>query len=572
MIKLLPEDLINKIAAGEVVERPVSVVKELTENSIDAGATKIHISIEAAGTKLIQVTDNGRGMNEEDARLCLLRHATSKISSIEDLFSLRTLGFRGEALASIAAISQFTLITKPFGNLEGYRVTLGEYQKPEVHPAAAEPGTTVMVENLFYNVPARRKFLKLEATEFQHILRYLQQFCIIHPDIEITLEHNKQIIFSSQKNSLEERIQDLLGISFFESILPIEDMFPEGRIIGYIAKPIFVHASHKNQYLFVNRRPIYDYLISRSLLEAYETLIPKGYFPAYILSLELDPKTVDFNVHPRKAEVKFLHHSSVMDSIKKAAKKTLKKHNLIVDHRLFSGAKSPSFYTYEPHLKPELSNSSSRESVVSLPFHFSHGIQAIRNPFEKRLWNIIGQIHNSFILVESPEGLQVFDQHAVSEIVNYSKLYKQYQQGAILSQQLLIPLAIHLSPEEKVLLEENRHIFEKLGWEITELSHQTFQVHIIPQVLRNEKIEINVHEILTSLKEEKILDIHSKELEILKYQACRGAVMFGDILSINEIKSLLSEWLEVENNTACEHGRPAVARITVDEMKKFFKR
>jgi len=584
MIKLLPQDLINKIAAGEVVERPASVVKELTENAVDAGASRIEIVLEEGGTKLIQIIDNGSGMSEDDAKLSLIRHATSKIDNLEDLFNIQTMGFRGEALASIAAVSQFSLVTKKAGASIGYKAFLDSQQMPYVEETAANDGTTVSIQNIFYNVPARQKFLKSPNTEFTHILRYLQQFALIHSDKEIKLMHNKKTIFHYQSGDEKSRVEQVLGKDFSSKLLPIQSEGSSISVRGYISKPELVHATHKNQYLFVNNRPVYDHLISRSVLEAYDTLVPRGYFPAYVLHVDLDPKLVDVNVHPRKSEVKFLNISEIISLLKPSVRKALSDSDLTASYNFpaqgvvqfprttaprISGNSSYSSY----HSDASRPSSSQVKQALEFNRSFSGSIRELKqSPLDELGWKVLGQIHLSFLLVETPEGLRVFDQHAVSEITNYQRLMRQRENGEVCSQQLLIPIQVEVTHEEKAIAEESKILFQKLGWEMDELSPTSFQISALPEILKVEKIEESFHEILSELKEEKEVDMAKRELALLKYEACRGAVMFGDALTMEEMKGLLNQWLGVENNAACEHGRPAAAQLTIEEMRAFFKR
>ncbi|MGE3278207.1 MAG: DNA mismatch repair endonuclease MutL [Candidatus Altimarinota bacterium] len=581
MIKLLPQDLINKIAAGEVVERPASVVKEITENAVDAGATRFEIVLEEGGIKLIQIIDNGTGMSEQDAKLCLVRHATSKIDSLEDLFTIQTMGFRGEALASIAAVSQFSLVTRKKDSSIGFKVTLDQLHLPQVQETAANEGTNVSIHNLFYNVPARQKFLKSANTEFTHILRYLQQFALIHFDKELKLVHNKKTIFHYQPSDEKTRVEQVLGKEFSSKLISLQTTANGISLRGFVAKPELVHATHKNQYLFVNGRPVYDHLISRSVLEAYDTMVPRGYFPAFVLHLDLDPKLVDVNVHPRKSEVKFLQVSDIMSLLKSAVRDALKREDLTQTHHFseknflsFSQKISPAQKSsYQPSTSYSRPSASQVKQALEFNRSFSGSIREIKqSPLEELGWKILGQIHLSFILVETPEGLRVFDQHAVSEITNYQRLMKERENGEVCSQQLLIPVQVELTHEEKSIAEENGELFQKLGWEIDEISSTSFQISSIPEILKIEKIEESLHDILSQLKEEKGVDMTTRELAILKYEACRGSVMFGDPLSMEEMRGLLNQWLQVENNAACEHGRPAAANLSIEQMRAFFKR
>jgi DNA mismatch repair protein MutL len=585
MIQLLPTDLINKIAAGEVVDRPASVLKELTENAADAGAKKIDILLQKGGIDSIRVTDDGKGMNESDAKLCLLRHATSKLSSVEDLFNIQTLGFRGEALASIAAVSQFELVTKRKDEKSGFRVILSEDLEPQIEVCAANAGTSVQVKNLFYSVPARQKFLKTAQTELTHILRYLQNFALIHPDIELKVEHNGKVLFHYLCQTWEERVVAVLGKEFFGKLIPVEINSEELSISGFIAKPELVHATHKNQYLFVNQRPVYDHMVNRSVLEAYDTLVPRGYFPAFVMRLDISPELVDVNVHPRKSEVKFKNLSGIITSLKRVVHQALQEADLTQDRNLhessFSNAASFSngFTSSIPTNNLSTSYSASKPTInqvkqaLNFSSSFSGNIREIKaSPLEELSWRIIGQIHLSFILVETPEGLQLLDQHAMSEITNYQRLCKERENGEICSQQLLLPELIQVTPEEIVILEENMQLLESLGWNLDQMDHQVVQVGALPEILKIENIKENLHDLITQLKESKDLDMSSRELQLLKYEACRGAIMFGDALSVIEMEALINQWLKIPNNAACEHGRPASARISVDEMRRYFKR
>lgn len=598
MIHLLSPDLINKIAAGEVVERPASVIKELTENAIDAKATSIEVILEKGGIELMKVIDNGVGMNQADARLCLLRHATSKLSDYEDLFHIQSLGFRGEALASIAAVSQFDLVTKTKDSEMGWKVFLDEQLQPEASPTAANTGTVVTVKNIFYYVPARQKFLKTSGTEFAHILKYLQQFSLVHPDKEIKLVHNGKTHFHYPAANAQERVEQVLGKEFSSKLVPVaSDDASSIRLQGFIAKPELVHSTHKNQYLFVNNRPIYDGLIARSVLEAYDTLVPRGYFPAFVLFIHIDPQQVDVNVHPRKSEVKFKNASEIISRVKQGVRRSLNSSDLTrsqyLEESISSVAvQSPPVFsmpeknrgTYTPEQAPsslQFSEKSFEKRKPSLPkqtLNFSEqsyagGLESRQlSPLEENEWRIVGQIHRSFILVETPEGLHLLDQHAVSEITNYHRLRTQRENGEICSQSLLIPLQIEVSTEEAVIVEEQQAVFQRLGWELDQQSPTSLQLNALPEVLKVENISENFHDIVSQLKDLEDADMTSRELALLKYEACRGAIMFGDALSMTEMQSLLNQWLIVPNNAACEHGRPAAARISVQEMRKYFKR
>lgn len=590
MIQLLQQDVINKIAAGEVVERPASVVKEITENAADAGASSIEIQLENGGISLIQITDNGVGMEEEDAKLCLLRHATSKLRSADDLFNIQSLGFRGEALASIASVSQFEILTKTAESPHAYKIFLDKNLQPSVEISAGNTGTRVTIKNLFYSVPARQKFLKTPTTELTHILRYLQNFALIHPEKELKLTHNGKQLFHYQISDWDQRVKAVLGQNFFDQLIPLLIDREGLQIKGFIAVPSLVHGTHKNQYLFVNERPVYDHMVNRSILEAYDTLVPRGYFPAFVLGMDIHPGEVDVNVHPRKSEVKFQNLSPIISALKHGVHQALQEGDLTQEKVLqeFGDIPLPQGWSASNHTKaiPSLAKQSSfaqfpekrpssSQIKQSLDFSasFSGSVREIKqSALEEFQWRIVGQIHLSFLLVETPEGLQLLDQHALSEITNYNRLMKEHENAEICSQQLLIPELIELSPEELNILEENNDIMQSLGWSIDQVDSGSVQIEALPEILKIENINENIHDILTQLKESKDLDMTTRQLQLLKYEACRGAVMFGDALTSQEMEALVNKWLTVPNNAACEHGRPASARISVDEMRRYFKR
>jgi DNA mismatch repair protein MutL len=601
-IHLLDQDLINKIAAGEVVERPSSVVKELVENALDAEGTQLEVKILQGGIDRIIVQDNGKGMTQEDAKMCLLRHATSKLQSADDLFALRSMGFRGEALASIASVSQFSLITKTKEESNGYRVWLDEQQKIQAESAPANTGTRVTVDNLFYNVPARQKFLKTASTEFSHILRYLQQVSLIHPSLEIVCTHNDKEIFHYLPESLQERVQRVMGKQWEGKMIPLQ-LKKEGiSLEGFVSIPSHVHSTHKYQYLFVNGRPIYDHLLSRTVLNAYETMVPKGYFPSFVLKLDIDPSQVDVNVHPRKSEVKFLQMSAVMGLVKSAVRQSLQDHDLVPKQSLYQPSEgqeasyqgAPSFSSWKSAEKknsapspyrasspqksivhfPAKSTPSHQESQEAMKFsqEFMSGRLASKEYKKSHPFRIIGQLHLSCILLESSEGLLMGDQHAISEIVNYQQIKKNYQQKNISSQSLLLPEVVSLQADEMELWRESLEFIQDFGWEVSEIGSSEIQISALPEVLKKENVAGEFQELLLELQKEKTFDHSKKEEELIKYQACRSAVMVGDQLTQEEMEQLVSQWYQVENNAACEHGRPALAEVTLDEIRSFFNR
>ncbi len=587
-IHLLDQDLINKIAAGEVVERPASVVKELIENALDAQATRIVISLAKGGAEMIRIVDNGVGMSQQDAKMSLVRHATSKIQEAGDLFKLSSMGFRGEALASIASVSEFNLVTKRKEDELGTRVCLSKSQEVEATASAANTGTVVNVSHLFHNVPARKKFLKTAATEFSHILKYLQQLALVYPEREFRLEHNGKEIFHFHPEEFDIRVRQVLGAEAHSQLRPVDYEEFGIHVSGFISLPSWVHATHKNQYLFVNKRPVYDHLVSRSVLEAYQTMIPRGYHPTFVLKIDLPSDQVDVNVHPRKSEVKFLQPSQIITTLKRAVSTALRDADLIPKRSLTQG------HVYQntvPIQSPGIavkriatttgpvahfSKAPTRVQVqgaMSFSQSFSSGIEERKQAaLDEHAWKVIGQAHASFILVETPEGIQILDQHALSEIVNYQKISKQYLESSVESQPLLLPETLDLTLEEVELMMDSKIILHKLGWDYDQISPNALQILALPEILKNENINDQFRDLVSQVHEQKSLEMTTRELELIKYQACRSAIMFGDILTKESMESLLNQWLSIDNNAACEHGRPSAAQLSTDEIRSFFNR
>jgi DNA mismatch repair protein MutL len=600
-IQKLSQDVINKIAAGEVVDRPASVVKELTENAVDAGAATMVITIEQGGTKLIQVSDDGGGMDEENARLSIEPHATSKLNTITDLNSLHTLGFRGEALASISAVSQFELTTKTKDSISGIHLT---HQSSQIHitETPAQTGTIIKVKNLFFNVPARQKFLKTVSTEFSHILNYVIQFSLIHPELNISLIHNSKTIINVKKSSWEKRVQKILGDEYFSQLVSLKYQSDSLTVKGFIGKPSYVHATHKKQHLFVNNRPVQDFILAKKVRDAYGTLIPRGYHPAYVLSLTINPEVVDVNIHPRKTEVKFQDQNAIYSAIYSAINQSIRNGNIISEADLSilknensimvsrssrvsgSGFKNP---LDKKSLNSNASIAASRATMSQAPrsnmsslsqesFHFSQsfkgGISFQKSGLEEREWKIIGQLNNSFILIETPEGLKVLDQHALSEIINYREISQKRENQGIDTQALLSPEIMVLNTQEEHVIAEHHELFKSLGWEVDRFSKNEYAIHAVPTSIIGKNIPEILRSMLDSILDESELNHLTFEEKTILSQACRSAVMFGDKLSMQEMEALISKWLHTEAKEACEHGRPSVININISELKKMFNR
>jgi len=614
-IKKLPAEIINQIAAGEVVERPASVVKELVENSLDAGADSIEIELKNGGINLIKVSDNGLGMSEYDAELSIAQHATSKISRIEDLFSINYFGFRGEALASISSVSKFTLQTKQQNSISGTQVT-NINQKIQKTKTACPSGTIVMIEDLFFNIPARKKYLKTANTEYNHILNTFINFALIHGKVGWKLIHNGKIIYHLPKAAKWlDRIELLMGESVARNLLGVKMNLVDVEIIGFIGKPQIASKYRQNQYLYINKRPVSEYIISKSVKDAYHTLIPRDYYPVFTLNLKMDPNKIDVNVHPRKLEVRFSEPQTVYRSVYRAVSATLDKNNLVktvqtpieenkaktlTEKTGFSAIKSeinlkqksfknPGANTVKKavdfnHSMYALPKSAKKfmdqkidvkyeaDSKINLkPIKFQH--EKIELVEEKNEWKIIGQIKNSYIIAETEDGIKIIDQHAASERIQFEKIKKQFESDGLKSQSLLMPQIIEVSLPQMSKIQNQNEILNKLGFSIDIFGERTVKIDAVPAILKEQNIRKVFWEILNELEGQIALDVICEPIrKILNIMSCRSAVKFGDDLCLDEMKALIDQLCSLENQYTCVHGRPAVIDMDYQELEKLFSR
>ncbi|MBT7007296.1 DNA mismatch repair endonuclease MutL [Candidatus Falkowbacteria bacterium] len=622
-IKILNQDLINQIAAGEVVERPASVVKELVENSIDAGAQNISIEIKNGGINLIKVSDDGAGMNREDAELSIKQHATSKLATTEDLYRINTMGFRGEALASISSVSQFKLITKDNESVAGTIVEI-VHNDCNIREIGSPVGTSIEVADLFYNVPARQKYLKTAVTEFNHVVDLFLNFCLAYPEINWKLIHNDKPVYQFPVTDIKTRIADVLGEEVSKNLIEVNFHINEMTVKGVIGKPQIARHNRNLQFLFVNKRPVNEYIVAKKIKDAYSTLISKDLFPVYILNLSVNTDKVDVNVHPRKLEVRFSEPQIVYRTVYSAVSSSLDEHDLVknispTDKNFMPLGKvmqqkfSP---TAEDKSKQNHFSSSSGNALSNQIMQFSKKILDhdavsqgglsdspaapgnIHSPFDSPTpspslqqtvetgmtenqeiidFNILGQIQNSYILVEVWNGIRIYDQHAVSERLQYEKIKRQWRIGKLSSQKLLLPNNIELTVAEARALSDNKIVLERLGFEISELSGNTFAISAVPQFLINSDIKEVVLEITGGFTEDFVADdtISEPLNKIFNMMSCRSAIKFGDELSEDGMRALINDIERVEDNKAkytCVHGRPCVIEHTFDDLRKMFHR
>ena len=549
-IRVLPPDMVGKIAAGEVIERPASVVKELVENSLDARGRIVTVEIEEGGKRRIAVMDDGEGMTQSDALLALERHATSKIYEEGDLATIRTLGFRGEALPSIAAVSRVSLITRTHDALSGTQVLVEGGQVKAVEEMGSPPGTKVEVADLFYNIPARQKFLRGVQSELAHIIEVITRMALIHSSVGFVLKHNKRVLFNLPPTHEERaRIRAILGKEVTSQMVRVQGSHALGEIGGWATVPTYCRGSSKGIYIYTNGRYIRDKLISHAVSEAYRRLIPAKMYPVVILFLSIPLSEVDVNVHPAKMEVRFRRgeeiHRLVSDSLKGA---------LINPHEARPDEQSEIREEMTPYLVP--SSLAPRPKMIPSP-----------------LWRMVGQLKGTYLVVEGDEGVMIVDQHAVHERILYERLKNALHGGGVSQQPLLIPQPIEVKREEKELLIDNRVALARLGLELEEFGERSVVVQSIPSFLQGE----DLHALLETLSEELAERGEGDTLEhvldrICVLLACRGAIKANRRLQEEEVRFLLAEWEGFAQPTTCPHGRPLLVQWGWKEFERWFRR
>ena len=596
-IQKLPDLLVDQIAAGEVIERPASVVKELIENSIDAGATRITVEIEQGGKKLIRVTDNGFGLNQQDMELSIQRHATSKIHNLEDLESLHSLGFRGEALPSIVSICRFSLISKTEESSHAYQLNCSGGKCDGIKPAQHTTGTTIEVRDLFYNTPARRRFLKTDKTEFLRIDELIKNISLSRFDIGFTLIHNGKIVRNSQggedQNLKKARISQLCGKEFFDNSFYIDENRHGMRLYGWVAKPSWNRASADRQFFYINGRMIKDKLIGHAVRQAYQDVLFHGRFPAFILYFDLNPALVDVNVHPTKHEVRFREsqqvHGFIFGSLNHALSQTRPGSELNSTNSLgFNTANLPqidySKMQSSMSFNPSGSYGSPRVAETGGSYLKTIAEAGMQLPdFENTrtessedippLGFAKAQLHGVFIVAENKQGMVIVDMHAAHERITYEWMKNSMQESEIRSQSLLVPIAMSVSERETHAVEEYSEWFQKLGFEIQSASKESIIIRKVPSIL----IKTDIEELIKDVLSEIVTLGSSRKIEagmneILASMACHGSVRANRQMTIVEMNALLREMEKTERADQCNHGRPTWVQLDMKQMDKLFLR
>ena len=587
-IRILPDELIDQIAAGEVIERPASVVKELVENSLDAGARRIEIDIERGGIGLIRVRDDGLGMDAQEVTLALQRHATSKITSMDDLQSVVTLGFRGEAMPSIASVSRLRLLTRTAQAEHAVEIQAEGGTRSAVRPAAHVVGTTIEVRDLFFNVPARRKFVRSEATEAGHIVRLVERLALSRPDIGFQLRNGERVMLDAQATDaggqpVEARVRAILGAEFLEQALPFEHAAGPVWVGGWLGLPTASRGAADQQFWFVNGRNVRDRLLMNAVRLGYRDVLFHGRYPAYVLYLTLDPAMVDVNAHPTKLEVRFRDSRQIHDFVFRAITEALAQTRPGGAEPSPGAALRPSGPALRPPLPPRYERGRDPWHVAerlqeSAPFAYALDLGAgspavpIDSDTQRPLGTALAQIRGTYILSQTAQGVVLVDMHAGHERVLYEQLKSQYANG-LPSQSLLEPLVVELAAHELDTLLEGRAEWERAGFELDALGHTRLALRRVPALLSGAKVAEIVREVARDLDHptagHHIEDASDRFLATL---ACRTSVHANRRLSLPEMDALLRQMEQTLRANQCNHGRPTWVRMSWMELDRLFLR
>lgn len=604
IIHLLPDSVANQIAAGEVVQRPASAVKELLENALDAGATSIKLIIKDAGKTLIQVIDNGCGMSQTDARMSFERHATSKIKKADDLYAIKTMGFRGEALASIAAIAQVELKTKRIGDEIGVSIEIEGSELKSQEASNTAEGTSIAVKNLFFNVPARRNFLKTDSVELRHIIDEFQRVAIPNPEIAFTLHHNGTEIFNLPKGNLKQRLMNVFGSSYNTRLVPVDEKTDIVNIGGFVIKPEFAKKTRGEQYFFLNKRFIKSAYLHHAVQSAFEQLIPNDSYASYFLMLDVNPKTIDINIHPTKTEVKFEDEKAVYAFLRSSIKKSLGQFNIAPsldfdqEEHLFNIPLKPidgiikqptikvnpefnPFKTDRIKTEKQISNQKNWERMYSrhadnqLEFEIKKEDeqQVINSEWDKDLSKkSLYQLHNKYILSHIKTGFIIIDQQGAHERVLYERIMDSMEGQKSLTQQELFPKTIELSAADFALVLELKNEIKTIGFDISEFGKNTFVIHGIPA----DSHDIDSVHLLEGLLENYKQNLqelkNNKQENIARAMAQNLAIKSGKILLPEEMNNLIDELFACKMPYSTPSGKPTISTFSLEDLDKRFKK
>ncbi len=619
VIKQLPQNVANQISAGEVIERPASIVKELIENSIDAGAKNIEIRIEDGGRELIKVKDDGHGILADDIESAFNRYATSKIEDIDDLYSLYSLGFRGEALASIVSVAEIEMISRHQDSDQAVKIKLKGGEIIDKKPVGSTIGTEITVRDLFYNTPARYKYLKTTTTEFSHISKIVSAEATANSDLSFKLFHDSRQILSTPGNGkLKDTIYAVFGGDIAENLIPIDIEDRYIKLSGYLCRPELTRSSRSHELFFVNGRPIYNNLTAKAVETAYSKLIDPGRKPIVFLFIKVNPILVDVNVHPAKKEVKFSRSQIIFDVIKKAVRNTLKEndpttrikikkdHSLDADRdqteenierdQLFNQNKKSSYnsakqnnysktgsykqskdnyqkninYEDDKSYNPDLKSSENKKDFRQLIRENENQEYSLENvEAEESYFKFLGQIFNSYLLIETDQGLKIVDQHNAQERILYERFYAEYNKKDKASQSLLMPVKIELSAEEREIVHQYEAEIKKIGIDFSDFGNNTILIQEVPVLLKNMSTRNIIEELIAELAEAgKAKSAAEVQANMLEYLACRSSIKAGQPLTKNESIQLIKDLYKTENPYRCPHSRPVMINISREEIEK----
>ena len=613
VIRLLPDSVANQIAAGEVIQRPASAVKELLENAVDSGASAIRLSVKESGKALIQVTDNGSGMSETDARMSFERHATSKIKEANDLFAIRTLGFRGEALASIAAIAQVELKSRKADSELGTRLEIEGSQVKDQIPCSCPVGTTVSVKNLFFNVPARRYFLKTDTVELRHIIEEFQRVALVNPEIEFSFHQNDKLVFQLERSTLRQRISAIFGAHLNEKLVPVELQTELVTISGFVAKPEFVRKTRGEQYFFANNRFIRHPYLHHAVESAYQELIPDGSFPVYFLYIDVDPQTIDINIHPTKTEVNFQNGQVIYASLRSAIRQSLGKSNLSSSIDFENEASIevnfpanrpvvPPTIKVDPDFNPFRRSSQEIESENPRPANIPQNWEKLFPPAETRIplqpsrqfedilpeprhivqanferstsgdpSRSILQVQNRFIVSNVKSGLVIIDQQRAHERILFEKFMDRMDRTHAGAQQSLFPQTVHLSAVDAVIIKDLEEDIKHLGFDLTEFGQNSYVVNGVPADLPDEDAGKLLEKVIENFKTNRSALNIDKKVNLARAMAHNLAIRAGKSLQPEEMQQLVGELFACRIPDSAPDGSPALRIITLDDIERRFK-
>lgn len=604
IIHLLPDSVANQIAAGEVIQRPASAVKELLENAIDANATQIKLYIKDSGKSLIQIVDNGKGMSETDARMCFERHATSKIRKAEDLFEIRTMGFRGEAMASIAAIAQVELKTKMASQSTGTLIEIEGSKITKQEACSMTDGTQISIKNLFYNIPARRNFLKSNPVELRHIIDEFQRQALAHPEIFFSMYHDGQEMFHLPIGNQKQRITALFGNSYNERLVPVEESTDIITIEGFVGKPQFAKKTRGEQYFFVNKRFIKDPYLNHAVMNAFEELLNNDSFPFYVLFIDINPKHIDVNVHPTKTEIKFEDEKLVYAILRAAVKRSLGKYSVSPSIDFNTESSFSNLKPFNPHT-----------DEIKIP---TIAVNPSFNPFEKRhqsgyvpgqtrmprsnagweaLYEIVKpaeeaeqanlheeshakqhtlserntfQLHQRFIVSPIKNGILMIDQQAAHERILFERFYESLHHNAGASQQSLFPQSVHMNSSDFELTKMLLPDLQQVGFDIQEFGKNTFVIHGVPAEIQASNEEQILMGLIESYKQQSSIQKFEQKEQLARSLAKQSAIKVGKALSQEEMNHLIDELFACELPNTGINGKATFVRISIEELADYF--